>query len=45
MGYYPVVILNLFIRQAIQPATQLFVTGPAAVTPDNVAKLLAVSGK
>jgi simple sugar transport system substrate-binding protein len=45
LGYYPVVLLSLYLRQAIQPATDMFITGPAVITPDNVAKLLAVSGK
>lgn len=40
-GYYPVVMLDLFIRKAVQPATDVFLTGPAVVTPGNVAKLLA----
>ena len=44
-GYYPVVILSLLKRQAIQPATKLFLTGPAVVTPDNVAALLAARGQ
>jgi simple sugar transport system substrate-binding protein len=43
-GYYPVVILSLLKRQAIQPATKMFLTGPAVVTPDNVDALLAVRG-
>lgn len=42
-GYYPVVILSLFLRQAVQPATDMFITGPAVVTKDNVAQLLAVA--
>jgi simple sugar transport system substrate-binding protein len=40
-GYYPVVMLALYARQAIQPATPVFVTGPAIVTPDNVARVSA----
>jgi len=44
-GYYPVVILALFHRQAVQPATDLFITGPAVVTQDNVAQLLAVTAQ
>jgi len=44
-GYYPVVILALFHRQAVQPATDLFITGPAVVTQDNVAQLLAVTAE
>ncbi len=40
-GYYPVVKLALYARQAIQPATPVFVTGPAVVTPDNVARVSA----
>jgi len=42
-GYYPVVMLALYIRQAIQPAAPTFITGPAVITPDNVAKLQAVA--
>jgi simple sugar transport system substrate-binding protein len=42
-GYYPVVMLALYIRQAIQPAARAFITGPAVITPDNVAKLQAVT--
>ena len=42
-GYYPVVILALYLRQAIQPASPTFVTGPAVVTPDNVSRLEAAS--
>lgn len=40
-GYYPVVMLSLYLRQAIQPGSPNFVTGPAVVTPDNVAKVAA----
>ena len=40
-GYYPVVMLALYIRQAIQPAQPTFITGPVVVTPDNVARLQA----
>jgi simple sugar transport system substrate-binding protein len=40
-GYFPVVILNLYLRQAIQPATKVFLTGPAVITPDNVDALIA----
>jgi simple sugar transport system substrate-binding protein len=42
-GYYPVVMLALYIRQAIRPAAPLFVTGPVVITPDNVAKLEAAA--
>ena len=42
-GYYPVVLLALYIRQAIRPAEPTFVTGPVVVTPDNVAKLQAAT--
>ncbi len=42
-GYYPVVMLALYLRQAIQPGASTFVTGPAVVTPDNVAKVAAAS--
>ncbi len=42
-GYYPVVMLALYVRQAIQPATPVFVTGPAVVTPDNVARVEAAA--
>jgi simple sugar transport system substrate-binding protein len=40
-GYYPVVMLALYIRQAIRPATSAFITGPVVITPDNVARLEA----
>ncbi|KMW58679.1 Inositol transport system sugar-binding protein [Candidatus Rhodobacter oscarellae] len=41
-GYYPVVLLALYHRQAVLPATSLFITGPAVITPENVDSLLAV---
>ena len=42
-GYYPVVMLALYLRQAARPADPTFVTGPVVITPDNVAKLRAVT--
>jgi simple sugar transport system substrate-binding protein len=42
-GYYPVVLLALYVRQAIQPAEPAFVTGPVVITSDNVARLQAVA--
>jgi simple sugar transport system substrate-binding protein len=42
-GYYPVVMLALYVRQAIQPASPTFLTGPAVITPDNVARLQAAA--
>jgi simple sugar transport system substrate-binding protein len=42
-GYYPVVKLALYIRQAIRPAAPAFVTGPVVITPDNVARLAAAA--
>jgi simple sugar transport system substrate-binding protein len=44
-GYYPVIMLSLLKRQAIQPATKLFLTGPAVITPDNVGALLTARGQ
>lgn len=42
-GYYPVVMLALYVRQAVQPASPDFITGPIVITPDNVARLAAAS--
>ena len=42
-GYYPVVMLALYVRQAIRPAERLFVTGPVVITAANVAKLEAAA--
>ena len=44
-GYYPVAILSLYGRKAVQPATKLFLTGPAVITPDNVGTLIAAKNK
>lgn len=44
-GYYPVVILALYKRLAIQPASKLFLTGPAVVTPANVGALVGARSK
>ena len=35
-GYYPVVMLALYVRQAIQPAEPALITGPIVITPNNV---------
>jgi simple sugar transport system substrate-binding protein len=35
-GYYPVVILALYVRQAIQPADTVLNTGPVVITSRNV---------
>ncbi|PZM08597.1 substrate-binding domain-containing protein [Rhizobium tubonense] len=35
-GYYPVVMLALYIRQAIRPAETVLNTGPIVITPKNV---------
>jgi simple sugar transport system substrate-binding protein len=35
-GYYPVVMLALYIRQAIQPAETVLNTGPIVITSNNV---------
>lgn len=43
-GYYPAVMLSLYLRQAIRPAAPILVTGPAVVTPDNVAKVQDSAG-
>ncbi|ESY51414.1 hypothetical protein X744_20930 [Mesorhizobium sp. LNJC372A00] len=40
-GYYPVIMLALYIRQAIQPAEPVLVTGPVVITPNNVNRLEA----
>ena len=42
-GYYPVVMLALYVRQAIRPAEPTFITGPVVITPDNVARLQAAA--
>jgi simple sugar transport system substrate-binding protein len=42
-GYFPVVMLALYIRQAIRPAQPIFFTGPVVITPENVAKLQAAA--
>jgi simple sugar transport system substrate-binding protein len=44
-GYYPVVILALYKRLAIQPASKTFLTGPAVITPENVGDLVAARGE
>lgn len=44
-GYYPVVLLALYHRQAVIPATEMFITGPAVINKGNVAKLLALQAK
>jgi simple sugar transport system substrate-binding protein len=35
-GYYPVIILGLYVRQAIRPAQPALITGPIVITPNNV---------
>ncbi|MBB3545407.1 sugar ABC transporter substrate-binding protein [Rhizobium sp. BK399] len=35
-GYYPVVMLDLYVRQAIRPAEARLITGPVVITPSNV---------
>ncbi|MGO7091827.1 substrate-binding domain-containing protein [Rhizobium leguminosarum] len=35
-GYYPVVMLALYVRRAIKPAEERLITGPVVITPDNV---------
>ena len=44
-GYYPVVLLALYHRQAVMPANDMFITGPAVINKGNVAKLLSVQAK
>lgn len=44
-GYYSVVLLGLYHRQAIQPATDMFITGPAVITGANVDQLIAISAE
>jgi simple sugar transport system substrate-binding protein len=41
-GYYPVVMLALYARQAIRPAMEALITGPAVITPENVERRLSV---
>lgn len=41
-GYYPVVVLSLYLRQGILPATDAVITGPAVVTPDNIDRLMSL---
>ncbi|MBB4571404.1 substrate-binding domain-containing protein [Rhizobium leucaenae] len=40
-GYYPVVMLALYIRQGIQPAETVLTTGPIVITPKNVERFHA----
>lgn len=42
-GYYPVVMLALYVRQAIQPADVVFNTGPIVITSKNVDRFQASS--
>ncbi|ESY90277.1 MULTISPECIES: substrate-binding domain-containing protein [Mesorhizobium] len=42
-GYYPVVMLALYVRQAIQPAEPVLITGPIVITPNNVNRFAASS--
>ena len=44
-GYYPVVLLSLYHRQAVMPAGDAFYTGPAVINKANVAKLAAAQPK
>ena len=44
-GYYPVVLLALYHRQAVLPATETFYTGPAVINKGNVARLIAAQPK
>ncbi|MCD1265404.1 hypothetical protein B5M44_25755 [Shinella sumterensis] len=41
-GYYPVVVLSLYLRQGIVPATDAFITGPAVITPENIDRLMSL---
>lgn len=43
-GYYPVVMLALYVRQAVRPAAASYPTGPAVITSDNVARVQAATG-
>lgn len=44
-GYYPVVLLSLYHRQAVIPATDAFITGPAVINKTNVAKIIETQPK
>ncbi|AUW42606.1 substrate-binding domain-containing protein [Rhizobium leguminosarum] len=40
-GYYPAVMLDLYVRQAIRPAEPRLITGPVVITQSNVSRLEA----